>query len=142
MSDASPAGLVSVRSPLPSAETIRNLLIAVERRGMILFARVDHAKHAADANIALRPAQLFVFGYPEAEAPLIAENPLFAVDFPQRVLVREDEYGQVFLHFPDPAEFGRRLGVGADALSKLEAIGVSLAGIAAEAGGAEHIARA
>ncbi|MFZ1107714.1 MAG: DUF302 domain-containing protein [Rhodomicrobium sp.] len=142
MSDASAAGLVSVRSPLPLAETIGNLLVAVERRGMMVFARVDHAKCAADAHIALRPTQLFIFGYPEAEAPLIAENPLFALDFPQRLLVREDEHGQVLLQYRDPAALGRRLGAGAGALSKLEAIGVSLAGIAAEAGGAKHAARA
>jgi uncharacterized protein (DUF302 family) len=142
MSDVSAAGFVSVRSPLHLAETIRNLLIAVERRGMILFARIDHAKHAADAQVALRPTQLFVFGYPDAEAPLIAENPLFAVDFPQRVLLREDEHGLVWMHYNDPAALGRRLGVGVDTLAKLEAIGVSLAGITAEAGGADHIARA
>jgi uncharacterized protein (DUF302 family) len=142
MNDGTTAGFVNVRSPLPFAETIRNLAIAVERRGMILFARIDHAKHAADAHIALGPAQLFVFGYPEAEAPLIAEYPLLAVDFPQRVLVREDERGQVFLHYRDPAALGRSLAVGADALTKLDAIAVSLAGIAAEAGGADHVARA
>ena len=64
------SGVISVRSPLSLAETIKNLLIAVERRGMIVFARVDHAKAAEEVGLRLRPAQLFVFGYPEAEAPL------------------------------------------------------------------------
>ncbi len=136
MSKASAAGLVSVRSPLPLAETIRNLLIAVERRGMILYARIDHAKHAADVSVALKPSELFIFGYPDAEAPLIAKTPLLAVDFPQRVLVREDERGQVWIIYADPVAIGRRHGFAA--LPKLEAIGVSLAGIAAEAGGAKN----
>ena len=37
------SGVVSVRSPLSLGETVKNLLIAVERRGMIVFARIDHA---------------------------------------------------------------------------------------------------
>ena len=80
------SGVISVRSPLSLAETIKNLLIAVERRGMIVFARIDHAKAAEETGLRLRPAELFVFGYPEAEAPLIAKVPLLGLDFPQRAL--------------------------------------------------------
>ena len=39
---------ISVRSPLSLRETVKNLLIAVERRGMIVFARIDHAKAAEE----------------------------------------------------------------------------------------------
>ncbi len=131
------SGLVSIRSPLPLAETIRDLLIAVERRGMIVFARIDHAKAAEEAGLKLRPTELFVFGYPEAEAPLILNNPLFGVEFPQRMLVWEDEARAVWLTYNDPVWFGRRHGAGADVFPKLEAIGNSLAGIAAEASGAK-----
>ena len=127
------SGVVSVRSPLSLAETIKNLLIAAERRGMIVFARIDHAKAAEETGLRLRPAELFVLGYPEAEAPLIAEVPLFGLDFPQRVLVREDEHGGVWMSYNDPVWLGRRHGVNADVIPKLEAIGASLAGIAAEA---------
>ncbi len=42
---------------------------------MIVFARIDHAKAAQEAKFRLRPAQLFVFGYPEAEAPLFRKTP-------------------------------------------------------------------
>jgi len=127
------SGVISVRSPLSLAETIKNLLVAVERRGMIVFARIDHAKAAEEAGLRLRPAELLVFGYPEAEAPLIATVPLLGLDFPQRVLVREDEHGGVWMSYNDPVWLGRRYGVNADVIPKLEAIGSSLAGIAAEA---------
>ena len=60
------SGVISVRSPLSLRETVKNLLIAVERRGMIVFARIDHAKAAEETGLKLRPAELFVFGYPEA----------------------------------------------------------------------------
>ncbi len=127
------SGVISVRSFLSSAETIKNLLIGVDRRGMIVFARVDHAKAAKETGRRLRPAHLLVFGYPEAEAPLIEKIPLFGLDFPQRVLVWEDEHGGVWLSYNDPVWIGRRHGAGTDLISKLEAIRNSLAGIAAEA---------
>ena len=41
--------------------------IAVEWRGMIVFVRIDHAKAAEETGLKLRPAEVFVFGYPEAE---------------------------------------------------------------------------
>ncbi len=74
--------LIGVRSSFSLAQTSRNLLVAIQRRGMILFARIDHAKAAAETLVKLRPMELFVFGYPETEAPLIAKNAAFGVDFP------------------------------------------------------------
>ena len=32
---------------------------------MIVFARIDHAKAAEEMGLRLRPAQLFIFGYPQ-----------------------------------------------------------------------------
>jgi uncharacterized protein (DUF302 family) len=136
------SGVISARSPLSFAETIKNLLIAVERRGMIVFARVDHAKAAEEMGLRLRPAELFVFGYPEAEAPLIAKVPLPGLDFPQRVLVWEDGQQGVWVSYDDPVWLGRRHGLDTDALPKLEAMGASLAGIAVETTSPNAISRA
>lgn len=133
------SGVISVRSPLSLGETVKNLLIAVERRGMIVFARIDHAKAAEETGLKLRPAELFVFGYPEAEAPLIANTPLLGLDFPQRVLVWENEQHDVWMSYTDPVWLGRRHDINADAIPKLEAIGASLAGIASEATAAKSV---
>lgn len=130
------SGIVTVRSPLTLAETIRHLVIAVERRGMIVFARIDHAKAAGETGIKLRPAQLFVFGYPEAEAPLIQSNPLFGLDFPQRMLVWEDERNAVSVSYNDPLWLCGRHATSADIAPRLEAMSHSLCGIATEASGA------
>ncbi len=129
------SGIVTVRSPLTLAETIGHLVIAVERRGMIVFARIDHAKAARETGIELTPAQLFVFGYPEAEAPLIQKNPLFGLDFPQRMLVWEDEQHAVWVSYNDPIWLCGRHATSADAYPRLEAVSHSLGGIATEATG-------
>ena len=121
------SGVISVRSPLSLAETIKNLLIAVERRGMIVFARIDHAKAAEETGLRLRPAELFVFGYPEAEAPFDRRSSAFRPRFSparagagRRAWWRLDELQRSRLAW-------RRYGVNADVIPKLEAIGASLA---------------
>ena len=82
---------------------------------MIVFARIDHAKAAEETGRRSKPAQLFVFGYP------------------QHVLVWEDDQGSVWLSYNDPVWVGRQNEAPANLFPKLEAIGNSLAGIAAEA---------
>jgi uncharacterized protein (DUF302 family) len=56
------SGVISVRSPLSLSETVKHLLIAVERRGMIVFARIGHAKAAGNPapTAGFRTARLFV----------------------------------------------------------------------------------
>jgi|SRR5208337_1164373 len=127
------SGVISVRYSLSLGETVKNLLTAVERRGMTVFARVDHARAAEELGLRLRPAELFVFGYPEAEAPLIEKVALLGLDLPRRVLLWEDEHRGVWMTYNDPVWVGRRHDLDADIIPKLEAIAASLAGIAAEA---------
>ena len=65
--DALTNGLITVRSFGSVHETVQRLMIALDRRGMIVYAHIDHAKEAAAVNIAIRPTHLFVVGYREAE---------------------------------------------------------------------------
>jgi uncharacterized protein (DUF302 family) len=81
-------GVISLRSSLPFADTISNLCIALERRGMAIYARADHA---ANASPELRPTQLFVFGFPEVESPIIERCPALGLDLPRKIAVWEDE---------------------------------------------------
>jgi uncharacterized protein (DUF302 family) len=128
-------GIVSIRSALSLAMTIKALRVAIERRGMLIHACIDHAAGAAEAGLDLRPTQLFVFGYAEADTPAIARCPLLAIDLPERMLVSEDEDGAVQIAYIDPVWLGRRHGASAELCQLLDAMGTSLAGIASEAGG-------
>jgi len=107
-------------------------MIALDRRGMIVYAHIDHAKEAAAVNIAIRPTHLFVVGYREADSPLLAQNQLLGIELPLRILVWEDAGGAVLLTYTDPAWLGGRYGM-KEISSQLAAMGVSLAGIAEEA---------
>lgn len=102
-------GLINVRSSLPFSKTAACLAIALERRGMTMHARIDHAANAAAAGIQLRPTLVFIFNYPEVEGPLLAQCPLMGLDLPRKIAVREDEEGKVWISYNDPAWLGAAL---------------------------------
>ncbi len=129
------SGLISVRSSLPFAKTVAALLIGLERRGMTIHARIDHAANAASAGLKLRPTQLFIFNYPEVEGAILARCPLMGVDLPRKIAVLEDEAGKVCISYNDPVWLGQRYGVGPEVKTLLHAMANSFTGIALEAGG-------
>ncbi len=128
-------GLVSVRSALPFERTVQCLLIALKRRGMAIFARVDHAANASAAGLQLRPAQLFIFGYAEAEGPVLARCPALGLDLPRTILIWEDDAARVWISYNDPAWLGRRHDANRVVMALLGPIATSFTGIALEAGG-------
>ncbi len=134
-------GLVSVRSTLSFAKTAECLLIAFKRRGMTIYACVDHAANARAAGLELLPTLLFIFGYPEAEGPVVARCQPMGLDLPRKITVHEDEDGQVWISYHDPVWLGQRHGAGADVLSLLRPMATSFKGIALEAGGMSPLVR-
>jgi uncharacterized protein (DUF302 family) len=133
---ASPVpGLVCVRSALSFAKTAQCLLVALKRRGMAIHACVDHTANANALGLELHPTQLFIFGYPEAEAPIIARCPAMGLAFPRKIVVFEDAAKTVWISYADPVWLGRRYHSGRDVLALLKPMATSFTGIALEAGG-------
>jgi uncharacterized protein (DUF302 family) len=128
-------GLIRVRSTLPFKRTVECLLIALKRRGMAIHARIDHAANAATAGLTLGPEELFIFNYPEAEGPILQRCPVLGLEFPRKILIWQDESGQVWMGYNDPLWLGRRFSVSEDVYTLLRALAISLTGIALEAGG-------
>lgn len=68
-------GLITLRSPLTADETLRRLILAIQRRGLRRFTTIDHAAAACDAGLTMRAASLVVFGSPKAGTPLMEAAP-------------------------------------------------------------------
>jgi uncharacterized protein (DUF302 family) len=133
--DSQAQGLISVRSAVSFAKTLANLLIALERRGMTIEARIDHAANAHAAGLSLRPTQLIIFNYPEVEGAILARCPQMGLDLPRRFLIWQDEAGGVWLGYSDPAWLWRRFGAGPELNGYRHGMANSFTGIALEAGG-------
>ena len=94
-------GIVKVKSAYPFAETIKRIEADIAAKNIKHFINVDQSKLAADAGIALRPSTLIIFGNPPLGTQFITSNPLAGLDWPVRLLVSQDDDGQVFAAYTD-----------------------------------------
>lgn len=79
------------------SETVTRLLTAAESRGLTIFAVVDHAANARQADLALPPTTLVLLGNPRAGTLLMQCDPAVAVDLPLRMLVWQDAEGRTWV---------------------------------------------
>ena len=101
-------GLVTMRSPHSVDDTMQRLVSALEKKGMRIFARVDHAGGAHGVGKELRPTQVVIFGNPKVGAPLMQCAQTTGIDLPQKALVWEDADGQVWLAYNAPNYLAQR----------------------------------
>jgi uncharacterized protein (DUF302 family) len=104
-------GLVTVKSSYPAKETMNRFEEIVKQRGLIVFARIDHAAGAAKVGKTLRPTELLIFGNPQGGTPFMECAQSVGIDLPLKVLVWEDATSQVWLGYNDPAYLAQRHGV-------------------------------
>lgn len=104
-------GLNTAASVFPVKETIERILAIIEAQGWHLFARIDHAELAHKKGLALRPTELILFGNPEIGTRLMQDRQLAAIDLPIKVLVWEDEQGQVRIAYNDMQWLKQRHGL-------------------------------
>lgn len=109
--DFSRSGVVKVKSAYSVPDTIARIKDDIAAKGIKLFATIDQAQLAADAGIKLRPSTLIVFGNPPLGAQFLTSNPDAGLDWPVRVLVREDADGKVWAVYSDFAWIARRFGI-------------------------------
>jgi uncharacterized protein (DUF302 family) len=94
-------GLIQVRSAYPIDETIERIKKDIADKGILFFQAVDQAKLAANAGIKLPPSILLTFGNPPLGAQFLTSNPNSGLDWPVRLLVRQDPAGVVWAVYTD-----------------------------------------
>ena len=104
-------GIVNVKSAHPIGETIRRLKQDIKDKGIMFFSEIDQSKLAADAGIKLSPSVLLVFGNPPLGTQFITSNPNAGLDWPVRLLVFENEKGEVWTAYTDFDWIARRHGI-------------------------------
>lgn len=100
---SSEAGLVSMRSKHPVADTISRFEAAVQAKEWVVFAALDHAAAANAVGLQLRPRTVILFGNPRAGTLMMQTNPTLAIDLPLRALVWQDNDGTVWLTYNSAA---------------------------------------
>ena len=94
-------GIVRVKSAVPMAEAISRIKADIASKGIKFFSEIDQSKLAADAGIELRPSTLLVFGNPPLGTQFITSNPNAGLDWPVRLLLTQDDNGDVWAVWTD-----------------------------------------
>ena len=104
-------GIVKVKSAYPVGETIERLKQDIAAKGIRFFSEIDQSKLAADAGVMLRPSTLLVFGNPPLGTLFLTSNPNAGLDWPVRLLVIQDEKGDVYAVYTDFDWIAKRHGI-------------------------------
>jgi uncharacterized protein (DUF302 family) len=102
--------VIVTRSASGYAETVRLLIAAIERRGLTVFARIDHAAGAREVGLELAEEEVVVFGSPRSGTPLMQSDPRVGIELPLRMLIWREGDG-VLLAYRDPHKLSDAYGV-------------------------------
>jgi uncharacterized protein (DUF302 family) len=94
-------GIVRVKSAVPMSEAITRIKADIAGKGIKFFMEIYQSKLAADAGIKLRPSTLLVFGNPPLGTQFITSNPNAGLDWPVRLLLTQDDNGDVWAVWTD-----------------------------------------
>ena len=108
------AALVTAPSRHDVPTTVRLLTAALQRRGIRLFAAIDHGAGARDAGLLLPDEIVLVFGNPAVGTPLMQADPRAGIDLPLRMLVWLQD-GRTSVAFRDPQGMVDDFSVAAEA---------------------------
>ena len=115
-------GLISVKSSHDVKVTADRLEDILNKKGMNVFIRINHAAGAKKIGKQLRPTELVVFGNPKVGTPLMQCSQSVGIDLPQKALIWQDDKGQVWLSYNDPNYLALRHGLSqcAEVIKKIE----------------------
>ena len=103
--------IVIVKSAYPIGETVERLKRDLADKGVKFFDEIDQSKLAGDAGIKLRPSVLLIFGNPPLGTQFITANANAGLDWPVRLLVYENDKGEVWTAYTDFDWIARRHGI-------------------------------
>ena len=92
-------GLLTQASNYSAEETLQRLENEISSRGFKVFAKLDHAAAAKDAELEMPFSTVLVFGNPKLGTPTFILKPKLAIDLPLKALVWEDADGKVWVSY-------------------------------------------
>jgi uncharacterized protein (DUF302 family) len=97
----SPKGILIRPCRQSVGEVIDRLETCLKENGATIYARINQQAEAARVGIHLPHLEFLLFGNPKAGGPVMAEQPLVALDLPLKVIAWEDGQQLVWLAYND-----------------------------------------
>ncbi len=115
-------GVVQVKSAHTMSDTIVRLKQDIAAKGILFFSEVDQSGLAAQSGISIRPSTLLTFGNPPLGTLFIRAKAEAGLDWPVRLLVHQNEQGEVWAVYTDFAWIARRHGLSGEAAKPFETV--------------------
>lgn len=115
------SGIVGLSVPGPVEEALERLREELQRRGVQLFAVIDHSGAARQAGLQMPETKVVVFGSPLAGTPLVLAAPSLALDLPLRLLLAAQDDGTTRVTYTDADELARRHRLAPELVTPLRA---------------------
>ncbi len=100
--------LVIKKSTHDVKTTMERLQAAVRKKGLKIFALIDHTAAAKAVGLKLRPTEVLIFGSPKLGTLLMQNTPTFALDLPLKILVWQGADGTSRLAYTPPENLAAR----------------------------------
>ena len=92
-------GIVTIPSHHSVNETVERLKSILRSNRITLFAVIDHSGEAKQVGTEMPNTKLVIFGNPKGGTPLMLATPSSAIDLPLKILVAEDDHGNVWVSY-------------------------------------------
>lgn len=103
---------ISVRQSKYSVkETIDRMQSFLVQHGATVYARINQEAEVVNSGQNLFPLEFLLFGNPVGGGPLMAENPLIALDLPLKVIAWQDDQKKVWLAYNDGSYIEKRYSI-------------------------------
>ena len=106
-----PDNLVLSESPHSVKDTLDRIEKILVEKGIIIFARIDHAQAAQQAGLQMRDEELLIFGNPKAGTLLMQENAAIGIELPVKILAWKDGQGATQVGYTDLASIAQHYGI-------------------------------
>ncbi len=94
--------IISIKSPYSIEKTAKRFEEILKKKGLTIFARINHSENAASVNLDLAPSEVIIFGNPKIGTPLMKCSKTVAIDLPQKALFWKDDKDQTWLSYNNP----------------------------------------
>ncbi len=101
-------GVIRFKSAYGMDETIARIKQDIAQKGIMFFDEIKQSELAAKAGVKLNASTLLVFGNPPLGKLFLTSNPDSGLDWPVRLLVRQDNSRAVWVAYTDFGWIARR----------------------------------
>lgn len=100
--------VIQIKSEYDMIQTLSRFKEILAKKGMNIFAEIDHQAGASSVGLKIHPTTLLIFGNPEIGTKLIQCQQTIGLDLPLKVLFSVDEHHQTLLSYTDPQAIARK----------------------------------